>query len=335
MKLTGDQFPAALSKAALKPCYWLAGNEPLQLKEAREALWLKAKQQGFEDCAVIDANAQFDWTYWQKDMYSRQLFSTQRLVVLNLASAKLAEAAQKSVLAYVQKPNPDVVLVVISPKFEQHAQTQKVVAVFEHLGVLCQFWPLDRKQLPQWLRNRLHKQGLSADDTALNALADCVEGNLLAAAQAIDFLSLLHPGQALSLEQIENSLARQAKFDVFALSEAFLSGDHCRYQRMLGSLKAEGVDAVLVLWALVKEFRLMWQLSECQQAGQLASLNWMTLGIWDKKRPLYQKALQSQRSWANLLIEAAQCDVVIKGYGFALPKGTIDPWQCFSRWLMV
>jgi DNA polymerase-3 subunit delta len=333
VKLTGDQFPAALAKAALKPCYWLAGNEPLQLKEARDALWLKAKQQDFEDCTVIEANAHLDWSYWQKDMYSCQLFSSQRLILLNLASAKLSEAAQKSLLAYLQKPNPDVVLVVISPKLEQHAQTQKVVAVFEQMGVLCQFWPLDRKQLPQWIRQRLQKHQLSADDAALNALADFVEGNLLAAAQAIDFLSLLHPGQHLQLEHIESSLARQAKFDVFALGEAFLGHDHLRYQRMLTSLKAEGVEPVLVLWALVKEFRLMWQLSECQRAGQLASLNWMTLGIWDKKRPLYQKALQSQRNWASLLIEAAQCDVVIKGYGFALPQGSIDPWQSFSRWL--
>lgn len=334
MKLTGDQFHAALAKTALTPCYWLAGNEPLQLKEAREALWLKAQQQGFEECVVIEANAQLDWSYWHKDMYSRQLFNTQRLVVLCLASAKLSETAQQSLLAYLHKPNPDVVLVVVSTKLEQHALTQKVVSFIEQAGVLCQFWPLDRKQLVPWIRQRLQKHDLSADDMALQALADFVEGNLLAAAQAIDFLSLLYPQQSLSLEQIESSLARQAKFDVFALSEAFLSGESLRYQRMLASLKAEGVEVVLVLWALVKEFRLMWQLSDCQQAGQLASLNWMTLGIWDKKRPLYQTALQSKRNWAALLIEAAQCDVVIKGYGFTLSGGAIDPWQCFSRWLM-
>lgn len=334
MKLSGEQFHLSLTKAPLKPCYWLAGNEPLQLKEAQQALWGAAEPQGFAERQVIEVNNSFDWSYWQKDIHSRLLFSSQRLVELRLASAKLTEAGQKSLSAYLQKPNPDVLLVVVSAKLEQHAATQKVVTQFENLGVLCQFWPMDRQQLPSWITKRLAQNGLGADQAGLEMLADFVEGNLLAAAQAVDFLSLLYPKQTLSLDQIEASLVRQARFDVFALAEAFLSGDRLRYQRMLLSLKAEGVEPVLVLWALVKEFRLMWQLTELQRNGQLASLNWATLGIWDKRRPLYQTALRRKSDWGAFLVEAAQCDVVIKGYGFALKKApVVDPWQCFSQWV--
>jgi DNA polymerase-3 subunit delta len=67
-----------------------------------------------------------------------------------------------------------------------------------------------------------------------------VEGNLLAAHQEIQKLALLHPEGELSLAQVEQAVLNVARYDVFKLSEAVLSGQVARSMRMLDGLQAEG-----------------------------------------------------------------------------------------------
>lgn len=327
MKLTLEQLTQSLRNAPLKRCYWLAGDEPWARQEAQEALWQRAQSEGFVERIRLDPDAQFDWAYWAMDVNSQSLFSTQRYVELRLKAGKLPEAGVKSLLRYLQQPNPCVLLVISSPKIEQHAATQKVVAACDGQGVVCSLWPLTRQQLPAWLERRLHSVGLSTSNAGLQCLVDYTEGNVLAAVQAIDLLALLYPAQTLSVEQLTTSLVKQARFDVFGLGEAFLQQDPVRFNRMLVGLQAEGVEPVLVLWALAKEIRLMLCLSEVAHTPSALQAIWPTLGIWDKRRGLYQAALRLNKDWPALMVQAAACDVVLKGYADG------EPWQCFSRLL--
>ncbi|MCP6440628.1 hypothetical protein NL474_29730, partial [Klebsiella pneumoniae] len=75
---------------------------------------------------------------------------------------------------------------------------------------------------------------------ALAFFADRVEGNLLAAHQELQKLALLHPPGELTLDHIEAAVLDVARFDVFKLSEAVLSGNVPRLLRMLDGLEAEG-----------------------------------------------------------------------------------------------
>ncbi len=58
----------------------------------------------------------------------------------------------------------------------------------------------------------------------LQFFADRVEGNLLAAHQEVQKLALLHPPGELSWAQVEAAVLNVARYDVFKLSEAVLSG---------------------------------------------------------------------------------------------------------------
>ena len=109
-------------------------------------------------------------------------------------------------------------------------------------------------ELPDWLARRFRAAGLRCDAEGLELLAGRVEGNLLAAQQEIDKLSLLHPaGTALTVDQVRAAVADGARFDVYQLGDAALAGDVERAVRVLGGLREEGTAAVLVLWALVRE----------------------------------------------------------------------------------
>jgi DNA polymerase-3 subunit delta len=117
----------------------------------------------------------------------------------------------------------------------------------------CNAPPLAR--LPQWIAERMKRNAQTASRDGLEFIATHVEGNLLAAHQEIQKLSLLYPAGEVSLAQIEAAVLNVARYDISDLRDALKSRDTVRAARTLEGLKAEDAAPPLVLWALATEAR--------------------------------------------------------------------------------
>jgi DNA polymerase III subunit delta len=120
---------------------------------------------------------------------------------------------------------------------------------------VVQVWPLKGRELVQWLGQRLQAVGLQPGPGVAELLAERAEGNLLAAVQEIEKQRLLRDPGPLELADLLGNLADSARFDLFSLTDAALSGDRARTQRVLSVLRAEGTADILVLWVLARELR--------------------------------------------------------------------------------
>ena len=101
-----------------------------------------------------------------------------------------------------------------------------------------------------------------------------------------------------------------ARYDVFQLAEAAAAGDALRALRVLLGLKSEGVEPTLILWALVRELRGLWQARERDRLhSQSAGAGWNQAA-----RPS-ARALSRIGSMplAQLLRQASETDRIIKG----------------------
>lgn len=83
-------------------------------------------------------------------------------------------------------------LLVTAGKLESAAQKSQWFQAVDGVGVIVQVWPLQGQELLQWLQRRAERKGMRLDQDALKSLAARVEGNLLAAAQEIEKLYILH-----------------------------------------------------------------------------------------------------------------------------------------------
>jgi DNA polymerase-3 subunit delta len=139
-----------------------------------------------------------------------------------------------------------------------------------------------------WLASRCRQLGLTADADALALLAERTQGNLLAARQELDKLRLLLADGKVTAQAVLMSAADSARFDVSELREALTSGAASRAVRILGGLRAEGVEVPLVLWAVVRALR---ELSESVDApgGPGRVSRWRTLSV----RRLTERALRA------------------------------------------
>lgn len=314
MKLDSKQLGAHLTQG-LAPVYLVSGDEPLQQMEVCDAIRAQARQQGVSEREVLHAERGFDWQQLLAAGNTLSLFAEQRLLELNIPNGKPGDAGSKALQAYVDNPPADTTLIIIMPKLEAAQQKSKWFKALDNLGVYIPVWPVEAKFLPAWIRQRMQTRGLQPDDEAVTILVERTEGNLLAASQEIEKLLLLQGPGAVNGETVEQAVANSARFDVFGLVDAALDGQQARCIRMLHGLHGEGVEPILVLWALAREIRSLAEMAALIQQGQSAERVMGQYRVWAKRKPYIQKGLQRHnlKRWQTLLRRAARIDRLIKG----------------------
>jgi len=325
MRLKPDQLQAAINRQLL-PVYFICGDEPLQSGEAADCVRAAAKQAGFSQREVLTVeNEQFNWALLHEQAASLSIFADKKLIDLRLPSGKPGVAGGKALEAYCHAIPQDTVLLITAGKITAAAQKSRWFQAVDKAGAVIQVWPLQGRELLQWLKTRSLKRGLKLNDEALKWLAMRVEGNMLAAAQEIEKLYILHGSEAVSRQQLEQQVVDHARFDVFKLADALVAGQLNKATRILAGLKAEAVAAPVVLWAISREARNLLQLKQGWQQSASRSRLFRQLQIWESKHSLYQSAVQrlSQAQLETILLNCALADLQIKGQN----RG--DCWETF------
>jgi DNA polymerase III subunit delta len=262
MKLSPEALVQQLS-GRLLPAYLVSGDEPLLVQEALDAIRARARTDGFSERAVffIERGS----AVWEEALQTAQslsLFAERRIVEIRLPSGKPGPSGAAALRGLLAAAGESLLVLIVTGRLDRDAQGADWVQAVQACGAWVPVWPVERERLPQWLRTRLQTAGLSADPAALALLAERSEGNLLAAQQEICKLALLlAPGARVGVAEVLAGSADSARFDVFRLQDALRAHDAARALRILGSLRAEGTEATLVLWAMLRRVR------ELQQAA--------------------------------------------------------------------
>ncbi|NNM51361.1 MAG: DNA polymerase III subunit delta, partial [Pseudomonadales bacterium] len=153
------------------------------------------------------------------------------------------------------------------------------------------------------------------DDEVLQLLIERTEGNLLAAAQEVDKLRLLNGPGTLDRETLRNSTADSARYDVYELAEAALSGQTHRAIRMLDQRLEEGEAPSLILFPLINDLRTLLQAQFMVQQGVAPAVALTRAGAWSSRQPTLQPALRrlGPRTLQALMNLAHDIDRSIKG----------------------
>lgn len=330
MRLYPDKLEAQLHKELL-PIYVASSDDPLLQREACDAIRQHCRQQGFSERQVFHAERSFDWNTLREASASLSLFAEKRILELNIPTGKPGDTGAKVLLEYLERPAEDTLLLVITPRLDGSTlRTRWAKALLDSPACgFVQIPVVTPEQLPNWLEQRLHKHGLSADAEVLQFISDRVEGNLLAASQEIEKLVLLTDATHLDMETVQHCIADSARYDIFTLTDAMLAGDRVRSLRILNGLRSEGNEVPVILWAVAREVRQLATLAAQVEQGQ--NISQVTSRIWPANRkPLIQKALQHQRAshWNQLLQSIQIIDEQAKG------QQAGDPWLGLQQILL-
>ena len=338
MQLALPQLGSHLQKG-LRSLYTLHGDEPLLMQEAADAIRAAARAQGYTERTVHTVQgAHFDWSEVLAAGGSLSLFADRQIVEVRIPSGKPGKdgsAAIQQLVAQAQDNDATLTLFLL-PRLDLATRKGAWFGALDNGGVSIQVDTIGRAALPQWIAQRLQQQGqhvASGEEgqRTLQFFADRVEGNLLAAHQEIQKLGLLYPAGALSLAQVEAAVLNVARYDVFKLSEAVLSGQVARVQRMLDGLQAEGEAEVLVHYTLAEDIRALKRVKDAMAAGQPLPVALKAQRIWGPRERLFERVLPrlSPARLNNLLHSANQVDGIVKG--LKVPDWPQDGWQALHR----
>lgn len=318
-----DNLPRLLAADALKPVWLIAGAEHLLVMEAADSLRARSRELGYAEREIHDVDLKFDWNELAMSGAAMSLFSSRRVIELRMPTGKPGKEGSAAISAWCADPPPDTLLLITAQEWSKSHEGAWYKSV-DQVGVAIPVWPLRREELPAWINARMKSRGLKATRDAVELLAERVEGNLLAAAQEIDKLSLLVGQATLDVDTLEASVADDARFDVFRLTDAAIAGDATRALRVAGGLKAEGAEPIPLLGYLLSQLRVLVRLTA---AGGNLNQAFRNERIWDAKQAGFKRALKAGNAahWERCIVQAGLIDRISKG------RAGGDAWREIER----
>ena len=302
------------SGANLPKVILLNGNEPLLVEEALDAARKALREHGFTERLKYQLETGFDWNAITGVGQAMSLFAERRIVELRVPKA-LGAPGTKAITEYCHKPAEDDILMIMMPSLDKRQRTSKWVSAVESVGWLADGYDISQQQFPSWLKKRVQSRSLRVEPGVIDLMVEQLEGNVMAAAQEIDKLQVLASDGAVTLKLLTESLADQARFDVYALTDGCLLGDFSRALRIKSRLQSEGMEPVIVVWALVREIRVLAAIAAGLQQGHNKGMLFKQHRIWNKREAAVNSALNrlSSAQWYALLEQAAHLDQTVKG----------------------
>jgi len=313
MRIRAKQLEANL-KRGIARLYAVHGADALLALEAADRIREAARKAGCTEREIFFAEPGADWSRLGAAAANLSLFASKRLQELRVPTGKPGVEGARAIEAWAARIPEDTIALVALPELDWQQQKSRWVEALDAAGVMVEAEPVARDELPDWLAERLARNGQGAQVETLEWLADRVEGNLLAAKQEIDKLALLLPRGEISLAAIREAVTDVSRFDRDNLLDAIHAADGSRVARIVESLQAEGEPLPLLLWTLAEELRMMMAIA----------------GGSRPRRPLPPDRLQALTQTARrhaaasldrALLRAHRIDRMIKG----VESG--DPWD--------
>ena len=299
----------------LNPVYLFFAEESTQLTSLIDLVLLAAKDCNFDEKTTYVVSKDMDWSFLDSNNENLDLFGSKKIIEIKLLGSGPGNKGSKALKEYSLNPDPNKLLIVSAEGLDKKSQSSAWAKSLEESGIMIVESPISLNAMPNWIQSRANDSNLQIENDAAQLLAEKTEGNLLAATQEIIKLTLLYPNKEIRLKEMETSISNASKYGIFDLSNAFVSGNKNRTFQIIESLKSEGMQPTLILWALTKEIHNLYKVMEDNS----------TKNIWGPRHYLESLTKRvnqlTKRKIKQSLLEIAEIDASIKGLS------SKNPWQ--------
>lgn len=289
MKLYANQLPTQLNKG-LQPCYLLFGDEPFQIDDARQQIKSRAKEQGFDEFIRLVDDDQFDWTELLDHCQALSLFSSQKLIELELTSGKVNKAAAEILKQVAEQLSDDTILLIFGPKLEQSQPRTAWFKALDKIGCYVPVYEIEGQHLKRWLQQQLQQKQLQMSADAQNYLLELTAGNLLACSQELEKIVMANGTGMIDLAQLQSLVADQSRFSVFQLMDQVWQGNSSKCVTILKRLQLEETEPNILLWTLQKDLTIVQQLSQARDFSLDPSAIFQQHKVWKNKQASFASA---------------------------------------------
>lgn len=263
---------------------------------------------------LFQADRYFDMQIIDEVLKETSLFGDCNFIILSFKTKPNVEQ-QKQLISIITNLDENNILIVNCDKLDKKEQTANWISQFNQMHNIIHL-DGNNNESRIWGMHLFANQNLEIEPTALELLISLNQNNLSQLYQEIAKLSLIYQAPHLiTLSEAQENLLDNAQFNVFALSNAYLSGNVAQTKKIFMNICSSTEDAILVLWSIGEDLRKLIKIkAELKNSPDINSAI-SSLRIWGDavnafkaahKRISYQKAI----FYFNQLAEIDQC---IKG----------------------
>lgn len=259
---------AGLAKGDVRPVYVLGGNEWLLVTRCMNAVRLAVVGPGPRGFAedVFDGD-NVSCSNLVGACRTLPMMAKRRLVVVRSAedfAQKLSDKDQKEFFAYLAKPEPTTVLLMVATKFD--ARRTWINESKKHGWLVTCSVPTKDDEvdpwLTRWLTAEMAARKVTAEPGVVERLVAWIGPELGMLSDALERLSLYAGGGAVTLAAVEELVTPVREIGNFTLSDAILMRDLPTALANITQLKTQRTEPIMLLGALGASLR---QLARAKQ----------------------------------------------------------------------
>ncbi len=299
----------------IAPCYLIHGGEPLQTEEIISSIIHQAHKEGYTKRVVFEINTAFNWEELLSKCQNLDLFAEGTVFELRLVSDSLNKQGNQTLDKILQQQDPLYRFIIRAPKLKTQTLNTNWAKYIQQHGKVHVAKNIPIAMWPAWINKRLQAVGFNATDNAINLIAKCYEGNLLAAQQFIQKLGFAVPKGNIDVKDIQPFIDINNQFSLFELTDNVIKGDVERTVTIFNNLRNDKVDPILILWAITREVRILLNLQHAVSIGQDFAQSAQKLGVWRTNMPTVKKACTriATQQLQYLLHLGQKIDLICKG----------------------
>ncbi len=307
------------------------GVEPLLIQEAIDALRARAKADHFSERQRLEMERDSQWSQLLTEVDTPSLFAPKRLLELHSDEKSFKKTATAVLKALASRSLQQTRILIHAPALErpQNAAWFKALSKSDFLEVRS--YSLSPRDMEEQIQHRLKQAGLRLDHEALTLFMNFVEGNLLAANQAIERL-VYRPDheEILTADALKTTLDDFSRFSSHDFAHALRRADWQSAYRIAEKIEAEAADQIILLcWLIARDAHLLFQLKSQGNTEYAALFSQYRIYARQQKEYLAVLKYHSPGSLLGLLRLTGKLDRIAKG---AEPG---DAWLTLRQYLVL
>ena len=314
MRIPHTEIKSVLNKP-LEKIYTIYGDEPLFIQRSIEKIRNKASEAGFTERKSIVITKDFDWSILENKSENIDMFSNKKILELKMLGIGPGISGGKAIKEYLKAPNDFQILIISAEGLDKRSSSSAWVKDLENQGTFITVLPLKNSEINQWIKQQAQKYEITITSDAASKLAEMTEGNLFATLQEIQKVSLIHPKTEIDFKKITNSIVNSSRYEIFDLTDAFITGNRKRTIKILEYFKMEGASELQILSLLSKELGNLFTL---KTVGNVHNIYGPQFYKDRLKRAVKKLTLEDIEDG---LLKIADIDASVKGHGHQ------DAWQ--------
>jgi DNA polymerase-3 subunit delta len=271
----------------LQNLYLLFGAEELLISQSKDKILKNLKNSGFENKYIFDIDAKFNFTELNNELVAGDLFSTKKIIQLNITS--FGVKITKELTEIVENIKQGVVVLIIAGKLTPAQQKTKWFSSINSQGLVINHKEIYPNQMQNFVILQMEKIGLIKNLEVAKIIAENNEGNLLNAFNEIQKLKFMFGSGEIDTNKFIEQSRQQSIYSPYALIDSAMLGNTNNVIKIYKVLKMDSNYLCSLLYGNVKQL-IDIHLKIKQKVSLDNALS--EVGVWSSKKSLFNSALK-------------------------------------------